>query len=414
MSSIPETSTFPAICLSRSRAPRVERGEGGAPRAARRRVFGGWRVSQRQARQGDAALEHLRGTTATRVSSSESVSRFASAPNCIDARDAGVPRPSVTCASGDAACEWTSACQKTQRRVFVAPRTLRTMFRRDRNAACSWRGAAFVALVASRGRGQRDDVVIAQPQLFESRELAEVRRQRRELVPFQTQDFQRNPTRAQARRHGEAPSVVGSAQRRCARASGARSRRSAVMVRADVHHLRGLAQLADVLRERGEARVSLGHDSRLPRRLRALQRAVRPVVVAPELIRGHGDVRRPIFSKPSSICAKIASMEPARRDGGGTHRTTPARTSLRAASLRVLGKPAVARQHSGEIRRNRYTAIGRFNPRSTIYCTRFGRNRTRPDRGFVLSRKSSSAPREKRAFSSALFAPNPRPSRALR
>ena len=60
MSSIPETSTFPAICLSL--LPRAARRTRAKPRTARSAaVFGGWRVSQRQARPATQLLEHLRG-----------------------------------------------------------------------------------------------------------------------------------------------------------------------------------------------------------------------------------------------------------------------------------------------------------------------------------------------------------------
>jgi hypothetical protein len=175
------------------------------------------------------------------------------------------------------------------------------------------------------GRGQGLDLVIAQPQLLQSRELAEVRRKRRELVPLQTQDFQGNQSREKTLRQGD-ERVVRRAQPVHARQARERPRERRDSVLADVHHLRSLAQLADVLRERGEARVSLGHDARLPRRLRALQRAVRPVVVAPELIHGHGDV-------PAQLLEALLDLREERVHGtrsttrGRDTSTTPRATS---------------------------------------------------------------------------------------
>jgi hypothetical protein len=223
------------------------------------------------------------------------------------------------------------------------------------------------------GRGQGLDLVIAQPQLLQSRELAEVRRKRRELVPLQTQDFQGNPPTAQTLRQGR-ERVVRRAQPVHARQARERPRERRDRVLADVHHLRSLAQLADVLRERGEVRVSLGHDARLPRRLRALQRAVRPVVVAPELIHGHGDV-------PAQLLEALLDLREERVHGtrsttrGRDTSTTPRATSSDDAQFefffftRVLATPFRFACLDSKIRQNvtlfGVSSDGSIDPRGT-------------------------------------------------
>jgi hypothetical protein len=126
--------------------------------------------------------------------------------------------------------------------------------------------------------------------------------------------------------------------------------------------------------ERGEARVSLGHDARLPRRLRALQRAVRPVVVAPELIHGHGDV-------PAQLLEALLDLREERVHGtrstarGRDTSTTPRATSSddaqireREFSTRVLATPFRASLDS-KIRQNAtrfgVSSDGSIDPRGT-------------------------------------------------